>query len=439
MNRRIPVRLMTALFTGLAAGSLVAQTTSGDPSATGVQPAATTAVDTQQTQTEAGQESTVYVPSLDGTGLIALNDTVRTHLLVGGTYSGGWDSNPDDLEHGTGSGAHVFSPYIGVQISSSNTQYIFQYQPTIREYSSGQYAGGIMNMASAKIVGNLNERWHWDFNAVGSYGQDSIRLLAPVQTEAVGNVPGTGATSASYLPNAGTVTYANEEAGIHYDKSERDIVELRVTNSYSRYSGLQQTSSIAAIVLSYQRAVSQTLSVSAYDQTSYYYGTINCASLGFGMGVSWKARQNTTLALTGGPQLDSAACGKQQGFAYTAAFNTRLSAKSQIYATSGRQMTTTYLGPGLWQESASGGYQRELTQSQSVGVDIGYVGSDALTATNSYHGTYFDGNYSHRIGHAFTASFSYRNYSGTWSQTSFSRRIALFSLAWTPGAGHLFQ
>ena len=417
---------------------LVAQTTDGGSSAEGSQGAGNQA-DNMQAPPESEEAPTVYVPALDGSGLIDLSSPVRTHLLVGGTYSGGWDSNPDDLANGAASGAYVFSPYLGLQINSSNAHYLLQYQPTIRQYTSNHYAGGMMNLASLKVVGNLSDRWHWDLKASGSHGQDSIRLLAPVQTEAIGNVPGTGSGSASYFPDAGTVTYISGEVGAHYDRSDRDIIEVQVANSYNRYSGLEETSSIASIVLSYQRAISSSTSVNAYEQTSYYYGSINCGSVGFGIGANWKVRENMTLSLSGGPQLDSASCGKQQGFAYSVAFSTRISAKSQIYATSARQPTTTYLGPGLWQESASAGYQRELTPSRTFGVDVGYVSSDALSATDSYHGTYFDGTYSHHLGHAFTAAISYRNYAGNWGQTNFSRQVALFSLAWTPGAGHLFQ
>jgi hypothetical protein len=433
------MRVMFVLLAGLLTDPLISQTTTNDPSSADGQTVGSSTADSAQTPEAPVAPLTAYVPALDGTGLIAMNSSVKTHFLIGGTYSGGWDSNPDDLASGTASGVYAFSPYFGVQVSSNRTQYIFQYQPTIREYTSNLYGGGTMHQASAQILGNLSERWHWDFKASGNYGQDSIRLLAPSQTEAVGNVPGAGPGTASYLPNAGIVTYISGEAGIHYDKSEKDIIEFSVNNSYNKYSGLQQTSSIATTVLSYQRAISSSLSVSAYDQTSYYYGSINCGSLGFGVGVNWKARANTALSLSGGPQLDSSACGKQQGFAYAVAFNTRISAKSQIYATSSRQTTTTYLGPGLWQEIAAAGYQRELTSSRTLGVDVGYVGSDALRATDSYHGIYFDGTYSHHLGHALTASISYRNYTGNWGQTNFNRQAALFSLAWTPGAGHLFQ
>jgi hypothetical protein len=185
--------------------------------------------------------------------------------------------------------------------------------------------------------------------------------------------------------------------------------------------------------------MSKALSLSAYGQPSYYYGSINCSTLGFGAGIAWKPSEYTGLSLSGGPQLNSNACGKQQGFSYNFAFNTRLSEKSQIYATAARQMTTTYLGPGLWQQNFSAGYQRQLSAFSTFGADVGRVSSDALAATDSYHGTYFDANYIHRLAHSLRASVSFRSYTGNWGQTNFNRNAVLFSLAWTPDAGHLFQ
>jgi hypothetical protein len=439
MQSPLLVRTIAVLFMAFGTQAVLAQTTETGQSASTSSEVSSDASNTSNQTASSDQSQTTYVPSLDGSGLIAINDMFRTRMLVGANSSGGWDSNPDNLEQGAASGAFIFSPYIGVQVNSARVQYLFQYQPTIRHYTSDQYGGGVLNLGSATITGKLSERWQWDFKAIGSHGQDSIRLLAPGQTIPVGNIAGASGGTSSYFPNAGVVTYLSGEAGIHHDLSQRDIIEFTAANSYSDYTGLHQKSSIATVTARYQRAVSQKLSLLVYDQNSYYYGAIHCGSFGFGGGVNWKMRENTSLSLMGGPQLDAADCGKQQGFSYAASFGSRFTSKSQIYATSSREMTTTYLGPGLWQETVSGGYQRELTPSRVVGFDIGYVTSDALTATSSYKGTYFGGIYSHRIGHALAFSVSYRNYTGNWGETNFTRRVALVSFSWTPGVGHLFQ
>jgi hypothetical protein len=437
------IRLIAALSTGLA-GSLFAQTSSDDQTTTSAHPpvesSGVNAEDAVQASNGGGEQKMQYAAALDGTGLISMDRTTPTHLLLGAAVAGGWDSNPDNLGNGASSGVYTLSPYFGIQASTPKTQYLLQYQPTITGYSSSLYAQGTVHMASATIVGTVNERWSWDFRASGSYGKDSLRLLAPQQSVAVGEVPGNGSSSASYLPNAGTVTYANGDLDIHYRESERDSLEFHVANSFSRFTGLGENNGVATTGrFGYGRDLSSRLGVIAYGQSSYINGFIDCASFGGGIGLTWQAGERTSLSLSGGPQFDTSACGHQLGFFYNAAFSTRLSSKSQIYLSASRQPTASYLGPQLWQLSVSGGYQRRITSIGILRLDLGYAGSDTLATGSSYHETYFDCIYGYPIGHGFSATYSYRGYLGDLDGTKFTRNLALFSLTWTPGAGRVFQ
>jgi hypothetical protein len=438
------IRLIVALSTGLLPGSLFAQTSGGDQTTTPAHPpvesSGVNAEDAVQASNGGGEQKMQYAAALDGTGLISMDRTRPTHLLLGAAVASGWDSNPNNLGNGASSGVYTLSPYFGIQASTPKTQYLLQYQPTITGYSSSLYAHGTVHRASAAIVGTVNERWSWDFRASGSYGQDSVRLLAPQQSVAVGEVPGNSSSSASYLPNAGTVTYTNGDLDIHYRKSERDSLEFHVANSFSHFTGASENDGVATIGrFGYGRELSPRLAVSAYALSSYINGTIDCASFGGGIGVKWQASERTSLSLSGGPQFDTSACGSQLEFAYDAAFSTRLSSKSQIYLLASRKPTVSYLGPVLWQSSVSGGYQKRITSNGTLSLDIGYAGGDSLATGSSDHGTYFGCIYGYPIGHGFGATFSYRGYVGDSDGTKFTRNLALFSLAWTPGAGRVFQ
>jgi hypothetical protein len=438
------IRFIAALSTGLIVGSPFAQTLSDDQTTTSAHPPVESSgvnpEDAVLASNGTGEQKMQYAAALDGTGLISMDRTAPRHLLLGATVAGGWDSNPDNLGNGASSGLYTLSPYFGIQVSTPKTQYLLQYQPTITGYSTSIYAQGTVNVASATIVGTVNERWRWDFRASGSYGQDSLRLLAPQQSVAVGEVPGNNSSSASYLPNAGTVTYANGNLDIHYRKSERDSLEFDLANSFSYFTGSSENNGVATTGrFVYGRDLSSKLGAIAYGQSSYINGFIDCASFGGGIGLTWQAGERTSLSLSGGPQFDTSACGNQLGFSYNAAFSTRLSHKSQIYLLASRQPTASYLGPQLWQLSVSGGYQRRIASTGTVSLDLGYAGSDTLATVSSYHGTYFDCIYGHPIGHGFSAAYSYRGYIGDWNGTKFTRNLALFSLTWTPGAGRVFQ
>lgn len=452
MKNRILVLVSTVFLAGLLGHELVAQTTSASPAGSADQSLSNTTPpvsdpsiedSSSAASTPAGamqQTETTYVPALNASGLIALDDTLRTQLLMGANYSSGWDSNPSQQHNGAGTGTILFSPYIGLQINSANTQAVFQYQPTIQRYPFSQFTSGTMNQASATVTGRLNDRWHWDFNGSGSYGDDYIRQLAPSQTEAVGNVPGTSSNTAIYLPGAGTVTYANGGADVRYDISVRDTIEVQGANSYSKSSGFQQNAGgTSSVILDYHHLVSPLFTLSAYTQSLYSYGLINCTGYGGGLGITWKPQEDTTLNLSGGPQLGAGSCSSQKGFAYSAAYNTRLTGSSQIYVTSSRQTIASYLGQSQWLETALAGYQWEFSRDKAVSVDVGYVNSDSALSAASYHNVYADGVYSQRIGRAFNISLSYRNYSGALGSANYTRHIALISLSWSPMAGHLFQ
>lgn len=437
MSQRGCSQLVVMLSIGLFAGTILAQvpaddsrnTISSDLPAADADNTTSSAVEGQQIQ---------YAAALDGTGLISLSSHVPSHFLWGATVAGGWDSNPNNLARGVASGIYTLNPYVGVQISTPKTQYLFQYQSTNTAFTS-HYARQSMNVASARVLGKLNDRWSLDLKAMGSYGQDSIRFLGSQQTVAVGGVAGTGPDSASYLPNAGTVTYTNESLGASYRKSERDTIQLSISNSFNRYSGLSESNSVATLNLAYARDLSPTLAALVYGQGSSYYGSLRCESYGGGAGLKWQAGEKTAISLSGGPQLNTSECGTQQGFAYSASFSTQLTGKSQIYLLSARQPTASYLGPGLWQESASGGYQRQVTNIGTISFDIGYVASKTLTTVNSYRGTYVDFIYGYHLGHGLRASYSYRGYLGDYGTARFSRNVAMFSMIWTSEGNHDVQ
>jgi hypothetical protein len=432
------VTLSTAIFTS----SIFAQTANEEPKGANALPPTNellgVSTEGSAPKAEEDEQQMQYAPALNGTGLIPLDSSVPSHLLLGATIASGWDSNPQNLGNGVASGLYTLSPYLGVQAITPKTQFLLQYQFTHTGFSSS-YAGQNMNVASASILSNVNSRWSWDLKTVGSYGQDSVRFLGSQQTVAVGEVPGTGPNSASYLANAGTVTYVEGDVGVKYRKSQRDTIELRVANNFSSYTGLKEKNGTATINLLYDRDLSPTLGMGTYLQGVHYYGTLRCESYGGGLGLHWQPSEKTLLSLSGGPQISTSECGSQQGFAYSVSFSTRLSSKSQIYLLSARQPTTSYLGPGLWQESSSGGYQRQVMTWGTVSFDVGYAASDTLAEISSYHGTYFDCSYSYRLTHGLRASSSYRGYVGDSGGTHYSRNVALFSIVWTPGAGHIFQ
>src|SRR5664279_5383236 len=172
MNRQIRDSLIAVTLSVLATVSLAAQNPSGDPDSADGLPAVIVADPIQAQSGEGTEVHSQYAPSLDGSGLIAMDRTMKTRMMLGGSFSTGWDSNPDDLDNGTSSGVFTLSPYLGAQGNTGTTQYLLQYVPTFTKYSSNAYLGQTLQRATAQVLGVLNDRWRWDVDADGSYGQD---------------------------------------------------------------------------------------------------------------------------------------------------------------------------------------------------------------------------------------------------------------------------
>jgi len=368
------------------------------------------------------------VPALDGSGVISMSSIRKPQLLIGGTVTGGYDTNPLNIGDGKPSILYSISPYIGLQSSTDRTQLLLQYHPTISRYSS--YSEEIMHLATARLVGSLTPRLSWTIGATGSHGDDSLRLLEPVQSGTAGG----GSSSGSFLPNAGVVTNADAGIDLHYDASPRDAVGFRISNSYNSFPALHEKGSVATETLNVNHSLKPTLSFLIYEQSAQYYGDLKCTAVGAGAGVRWQPSESTLISLKGGPQIDTPGCKSQQGFSYGASVSKKLPRRSLFFLTANRQPVISYLGSGLWQDDVSGGYEREFQSANVLSFDAGFVHSSTLVNTSSYHGTFIDSSYTRRIHNRLSLGWSYRAFMGVSGGVGMNRNILQFCLTFTPNS-----
>jgi hypothetical protein len=382
-----------------------------------------------------------YAAALDGSGLILMDHSVRSRLLIGAEYSGGYDTHPEEIPGSPGSALSVISPFVGLQVNRESVQYVFQYLPTFTRYTDDRYQGGSIHTGMVNVSGEAGERWNWELHGIGMHGQDSVRLLAPQLTVAVGDVPGVSPSSASFRDDLGTVTYVDFGGKASYSLREHDTVSAVLTNSYgsSESSSVPGDNIVGALSGIYSHDVTARLRWMSYAQAARYYGTLHCWSYGAGLGFFWRPGERSFLDVSAGPQFDSSSCGEQQNFGYRVAYAARLTQRSQAYLTSQRQMAGVYVGPGLWEQSVTTGYQYLVTEKDTFGVDFGYVDETIYKETRAYKGTYVGAAYTHKLPLSLTAGFSYRYFNGGLSGSTVNRNAVLFSITWLPAGGKILQ
>jgi hypothetical protein len=191
--------------------------------------------------------------------------------------------------------------------------------------------------------------------------------------------------------------------------------------------------------MNYTRRLSPTLSLSPYGQILASTGSVSCASIGGGAGIAWQLAERTGLSLSAGPQFSSKACGSQQSYVYNAAFNTRLNASSQMYALAGRQFSSPYLGPGLWQNTIATGYQRMFRTTTVASLDVSYASSPGVGTATDYHGVFLGGSLGRTLGRALNPSLTYRRIMSHAGTSRLDRDTLMFSLNWNSRSFPIFN
>ena len=436
MKRSALIRIGFILALALCAPKIHGQS-EPEPANDPIAPAAdaqnsTDSSSTAQAVLDLSTEQQQYVPALDGAGLFSLQKIQGFRILAGGAVSTGFDTNPNNSADSMASGLYSFLPYIGMAAGNVSTQLLLQYRPVFTRYTA--YAGNSMQQVSARFTNRSRPRWSWAIGMDGMHGNDAVRPLAPSNTIVIGNVAGSGSSAASYLPNAGTVTDINGGFDLLYDLSPRDALAVRIANSYNSYPQLHQNSGVVTETVNYTHLVRPTLEFLVYEQTSQYYLDIHCTTVGGGFGVTWEPRSHIELSLQGGPQLNSSGCQADQGFSYHAYLSSNIRGQSQFYVRGDRQPVNGFLGPGLWQNDVSGGYQRKFAIHNLVSADLGYTQSSTLANTGDYKGFYADASYVRQLKGPFSLSCKYQSFVGRQGTPSFTRNLLLFSILFTPAS-----
>jgi hypothetical protein len=102
-------------------------------------------------------------------------------------------------------------------------------------------------------------------------------------------------------------------------------------------------------------------------------------------------------------------------------------------------MAGVYVGPALWEQSVTAGYQYLVTSKDTLGVNFGYVDETVYKEANAYKGTYVGAAYNHKLPRSLAAGFSYRYFNGGVTGSTVNRSTVLFSLAWLPTGAKIFQ
>lgn len=395
-----------------------------------------TAAEESSTGTKTGSQ--IYVPALNSNRLINLGEVNRFLLLYGMGVTQGYDDRVGDTVRQARADLSIWSPYVGLAAQTSKTRYVFQYAPFVTHYTSQNLPTQAFHRTSFFSLGQLAPRWEWNFSASGSYGDESLRLLAPLAFNANGDIPMADPSSVTFELGSSRVFRSETAIGLGWRRNERDRVEFTLGHSYYTFFGTNEPNNVVGALVNYSHAVSERTSVRAYGNMHNRFGQFFCRSVGGGVGVVTELSRRTTLELSGGPQINSPRCGKQQAYNFHAALVWRVNPTTRTYVAVNREFSTAYRARSRWEDNAVVGLARRITSMTEAGFDGGFGRGEPVDRSSALRGFFLSSYFRWSLSRTVNTIATYRRFYRTVGNENLNRNIVMFSLEWSPAPVGLF-
>lgn len=339
----------------------------------------------------------------------------------------------------TASGVSLGTPYLGLLGRTHKFYYMVNYTPSLPFFLNHKFwPTQPFELGSFFLTGHLTRRWSWSLDFFGSYGDETLRRLAPLAFEIAGSTPIASATSAVFEAGDRKVLASSSSFGLQWQRNAHDRVNLNLRHSYLHYGPGQESivspsshvnSSRAG--LDYAHRISERSSIQLVGNATRVYNPRQCFNYGVGLGFAFN-NPRYSVQLNGGPAKTSAGCGARLTTFAHALLTGRLSTRTSGYVGLDRHYSTAYRLNGRWEDVAVAGIEKEATASTSGGFSGGYVRGDRLGALPSNHGYFLSPYVRRMLSKNFSLVASYRRFYWSAGIVKTSSNMEILSLEWSP-------
>lgn len=385
-------------------------------------------------------ESTSYVSTLNSDDLLMMGEGTRTHFFYGSSFSGIYDDRIGDTTERIKGGLFVVSPNIGIASQTDNAHFVFQYGGSVTGYTNRDLGTRFFQSASFRADGDFNARWGWNLATSAGFGDDDLRLLGPLQFNAVGSVPVADPSSLAFELGTQRVFGSEGSLGFQWRRNSRQRVGFSFLHSYHRFFQAGEDSNVGTFRITFDHDISRKATFRIFAQAHRAFDRFVCSSYGGGIGVILNPNSRTTMELSFGPQINTPArCGKQQAVNFHWALSSWLTRSTRGYVSADREFSTTFLARSRWQDSVVAGLNQNLGRRTDVGFDLGYLRTDRVDESSLYQGYLASGHFRLRLARPLSLTASYRWFYREIGDLILNRNLAMLTLRWSPRPVGIFR
>lgn len=346
-----------------------------------------------------------------------------THISLTTSGLGGYDSAFDGRES-LGAAFEGGRLYANARFHTGKNDLLLSNAFTAINYQTGQNTRVYLDSTTFSFSRLSSERTAMGLDITNSYGNDSIRLMAPAGSAS--------SDAGSYGIHTGTV-FVNQATG----RVSRQMTETRwwsasIRNNFRNFT--DDNSEVNTIdsrfELHYQP--SPRGGIGLYEETANESGSVNCTTQGFG--VAYERRFSSVFSgeVSAGPAFGTKGCVVTVTSNYFASLSAHPWRPTTVYFSAYRRLNDSSFVAATYENTLQGGLNQQIGMSALLKIQGGTINGTVPSRVAPFHGYYIDGTYERFLSRGISFSFSAQhfNWSGI-SNIAPQRTLVMGTLTWT--------
>ncbi|AXC11807.1 hypothetical protein ACPOL_2485 [Acidisarcina polymorpha] len=289
-----------------------------------------------------------------------------------------------------------------------------------------------LNRAALRANGQLNARWLWQGSATNAYGNDTLRVFAPLDYRTVGNTEAPVTDTVAYGLHSGNIVDQQEDFKLRTAESRRSSWDFSAAHTLRYYSDDGVDVQTVRGRADYLHATSRNVAVGFEAGGAHQTGPTPCTLGGAGMLGLFQWGSRASLSVNGTANGASSECGKSVQFTGDASLYIRAGNRDDVYLTGNRDLSDGVVENLALLDSAGAGIRHQFTRNTSLRFSGAAIyGTDPKTKIG-YNGTFGEAAISYPLGKGFLQETAYRHYQVSRIPGGDNRDVVTFTLWWSP-------
>jgi hypothetical protein len=289
-----------------------------------------------------------------------------------------------------------------------------------------------LNRAALRANGEVNARWLWQGSATNAFGNDTLRLFAPLDYRTVGNTEAPVTDTVAYGLHTGNIVDQQEDFKLRSAESRRTNWDFAAAHTLRHYADDGETIQTVRGRATYVHATTRNTALGFVAGAAHQNGPSGCTLGGVGaLGLmQWGSR--ASLNVSGSANGASSTCGKSVQFTGDASLYVRAGNHDDLYLTGNRDLSDGVVENLALLDSAGGGIRHQFNRSTSLRLSGAAIyGNDPKTHV-AYNGEFAEAAVSYPLGAGFLQETAFRHYQVSKIPGGDNRNVVTFTLWWSP-------